>query len=64
MSRAIDITKAEAALKRAAHKAIHGTRQERSGRFLPVKDRLSGEGYAPDLEKRKPNPRADRRSAR
>ena len=26
-----------AALKRAAYKAVHGTREERSGRFLPGK---------------------------
>lgn len=30
----IDIEKVEAALKRAAHRALHGTREERSGRFL------------------------------
>jgi hypothetical protein len=29
-----DVTKIEAALQRAAHKAVHGTREERSGRFL------------------------------
>jgi soluble lytic murein transglycosylase-like protein len=34
MSRGLDIQKAEAALKRAAHKAIHGTREERSGRVI------------------------------
>jgi hypothetical protein len=34
MSRGLDIRKAEAALKRAAHKAVHGTREERSGRVL------------------------------
>jgi KTSC domain len=34
MSRGLDIRKAEAALKRAAHKALHGTREERSGRVL------------------------------
>ncbi|MEX0803415.1 MAG: hypothetical protein WD688_08880 [Candidatus Binatia bacterium] len=33
----MDIEKAEAALKRAADKAVHGTREERSGRFLPAK---------------------------
>ena len=37
MSRGLDIEKVEAALKRAAHKAIHGTREERSGRFLVPK---------------------------
>jgi hypothetical protein len=34
MSRGLDIRKAEAALKRAAHKAVHGTREERSGRVI------------------------------
>jgi len=33
MKRGLDLDKAEAALKRAAEKAIHGTREERSGRF-------------------------------
>jgi hypothetical protein len=35
MRRGLDVEKAEAALKRAAHKALHGTREERSGRFMP-----------------------------
>jgi hypothetical protein len=34
MRRGLDFQKAEAAFKRAAEKAIHGTREERSGRFL------------------------------
>src|SRR3954464_4941190 len=34
MRRGLDIRKAEAALKRAAHKAVHGTRDERSGRVI------------------------------
>jgi len=34
MRRGLDFDKAEAALKRAAYKATHGTREERSGRFL------------------------------
>jgi hypothetical protein len=34
MTKGLDMAKAEAALKRAAHKALHGTREERSGRFL------------------------------
>jgi hypothetical protein len=29
----LDVAKMEAAFKRAAYKAIHGTREERSGRF-------------------------------
>ena len=35
MRRGLDFDKAEAALKRAAEKARHGTREERSGRFVP-----------------------------
>jgi hypothetical protein len=34
MSRGLDVRKAEAALKRAAHRAVHGTREERSGRVI------------------------------
>jgi hypothetical protein len=34
MRRGLDIEKIEAAQKRAAHKALHGTREERSGRFM------------------------------
>jgi len=33
----LDIEEVEAALKRAAHRAIYGTREERSGRFRPVR---------------------------
>lgn len=33
MSQKPDSTKIDAALKRAAYKALHGTREERSGRF-------------------------------
>lgn len=29
----LDVPKMEAAFKRAAYKALHGTREERSGRF-------------------------------
>jgi hypothetical protein len=50
MSRGLDIEKVEAALKRAAHKAIHGTREERSGRFLLAKKR----GAAPANRTSKP----------
>jgi uncharacterized protein len=38
MKRGLDLDKAEAALKRAAEKATHGTREERSGRFRPKGD--------------------------
>ena len=34
MSEKLDTIKIEAALKRAARKALHGTREERSGRFM------------------------------
>ena len=34
MIRGIDLRKAEAALKRAARRAIHGTRDERAGRLV------------------------------
>ncbi len=39
-SKGLDIEKMEAAFKRAAHKALYGTREERSGRFL-LKEKLS-----------------------
>jgi hypothetical protein len=42
MRRGLDIEKVEAAFKRAAHKAIHGTREERSGRVV-----LKGESRQP-----------------
>jgi hypothetical protein len=41
MKRTPDIEKIDAALKRAAYRALHGTREERSGRFLPAKKRAS-----------------------
>jgi len=34
MSSGLDIQKAEAALRRAARKAVHGTPEERSGRII------------------------------
>jgi hypothetical protein len=37
MKRTLDIEKVEAALKRAAFKAAHGTRTERAGRFVASK---------------------------
>src|ERR1700685_4847520 len=39
MRRGLDFAKAETALKRAAEKALHGTREERSGRFGTVTNR-------------------------
>ena len=52
MSRGLDIAKAEAALKRAAHKAVHGTREERSGRFLLKDKRQTTRGLHLDAAKR------------
>jgi hypothetical protein len=37
MTRRLNIEEVQAALDRAAYKAVHGTREERSGRFLPVR---------------------------
>jgi hypothetical protein len=37
MSRILDIEEVDAALQRAANKAVGGTREERSGRFQPVR---------------------------
>jgi hypothetical protein len=34
MTRGLNLRKAEGALRRAAHKAVHGTPEERSGRVL------------------------------
>jgi len=39
VNRKLDVEKVDAALRRAAYRAIHGTRAERSGRFLPAKKR-------------------------
>ncbi|MGA8816967.1 MAG: hypothetical protein WB624_06725 [Xanthobacteraceae bacterium] len=36
LKRTSELHDIEAALKRAAYKATHGTREERSGRFLPA----------------------------
>ena len=56
MTTKLDLKKMEAAFKRAAHKALHGTREERSGKFLP-KNRSS-------VDEAKRDPRAARSSAR
>ena len=57
MKRTLDVDKVEAALKRAAYKALHGTRQERSGRFLLAKKRRAVAASAarkqPILKRRK-----------
>lgn len=42
MRRGLDFHKAEAALKRAAEKATHGTREERSGRFHELQTATMG----------------------
>jgi hypothetical protein len=46
MSRGLDRQKAEAALRRAAHKAVHGTSEERSGRI--ISSTLAHIGYSQD----------------
>lgn len=48
--RGLDVEKAEAAMKRAAEKAMHGTREERSGRFF-----LQGEDRAMTQSKTPPS---------
>jgi hypothetical protein len=53
MRRGLDLAKVEAALKRAAYKAVHGTREERSGRFLPAKKRASPPAKPSALGQRK-----------
>ena len=37
LKRTSELDEIEAALKRAAYQAVHGTREERSGRFMPAK---------------------------
>ncbi len=51
MSQKLDVAKMEAAFKRAAHKALHGTREERSGRFLPKQKAPSSSGGDRDASK-------------
>jgi hypothetical protein len=41
MTKGVDVAKMKVAFKRAADKALHGTREERSGRFMPAKTRIS-----------------------
>jgi hypothetical protein len=50
MRRGLDFAKVEAALKRAAYKAVHGTREERSGRFGTVTNQGVSH-HAPDRER-------------
>lgn len=45
MSQGLDRNKVEAALRRAAHKAVHGTREERSGRV--ISSALTHVAYSP-----------------
>jgi hypothetical protein len=49
MRRGLDFAKAETAFKRAAEKAVHGTREERSGRFGTITKRDVSR-LAPDRE--------------
>jgi hypothetical protein len=56
MSQGLDVAKMEAAFKRAAHKALHGTREERLGRFLQRESSRGAHRDAPkgaDVAKRK-----------
>ena len=53
MKRTPDIEKIDAALKRAAYRALHGTKEERSGRFLPAKKRASPPAKPSALDQRK-----------
>jgi len=53
MKRGLDFAKAETAFKRAAEKALHGSREERSGRFLPAKKRASPPAKPSALGQRK-----------
>jgi hypothetical protein len=50
MRRGLDLAKAQAALNRAAYKAVHGTREERSGRFGTVTNQGVSR-HAPDGER-------------
>jgi hypothetical protein len=43
MKQTSEIEEIRAALKRAAYKAVHGTREERSGRFLRAESKQSEE---------------------
>ena len=45
----LDIAKMEAAFKRAAHKAVHGTREERSGRFVVQGDKRTSRRDVPKM---------------
>jgi hypothetical protein len=44
LKRTSELAEIEAALKRAAYKAVHGTREERSGRFMPEAARPASSG--------------------
>ena len=56
MTRPFDFKDVEAALKRAAWKAVHGTREERSGRFTDEpRAKAANEGAAtPFVAEKKP----------
>ena len=51
-----DLTKIEEALKRAAYIAIHGTKEQKIGRFMP-------EDYTPPVTFPVPEEKATRKSA-
>ena len=52
-----DSTKIDAALKRAAEKAVYGTREERSGRFVLRDDRLAARGESQSTKLRRQSER-------
>ena len=61
MSQKPDSTKIDAALKRAAYKALHGTREERSGRFKPSERGRSSSSYTDaGIERVRDNGRAQK----
>jgi hypothetical protein len=62
MKRTSEIEEIRAALKRAAYQAVHGTRAERSGRFLPADKR--GSSLLDDQRKRSGASRHKSASAR
>jgi hypothetical protein len=58
MAHKLDIEEMKAAFRRAAHRALFGTREERSGRFLPRKsaDAADAAQKEPETSPRKAEP--------
>jgi hypothetical protein len=53
VKRKLDVAEIEAALRRAADRAMHGSRAERSGRYLPKKRRAVAAAKRRDARRRK-----------